>query len=166
MQNFFFYLQCQGDRQQGLMWPKYDSFYYIFWTVDPLATERGYQMPEFLVKILDYCIQGQGHSEGSKCQCLSRWYLLNRLTFCYQTLYRDASHDPECLQKAWFAIFKVKVVARAYMIKNDSFFYTFWTADPFATKFGLIVHYHKPEGHMEKLDCCFQGQGHSKMSKW
>ena len=41
----------------------------------------------------------------------------------------------------------------------------FWTADPFATKLGLIVHYHKPECFMEKLDCCVQGQGHSKISK-
>ena len=34
-----------------------------------------------------------------------------------------------------------------------------------ATKLGLIVHYHKPECLMEKLDCCVQGQGHSKVSK-
>ena len=30
-----------------------------------------------LWKKMDNCIQSQGHSEGSKCQCLSRWYLLN-----------------------------------------------------------------------------------------
>ena len=30
------------------------------------------------------------------------------------------------------------------------------------TKLGLIVHYHKPECFTEKLDCCAQGQGHSK----
>ena len=28
-----------------------------------------------------------------------------------------------------------------------------------------IVHYHKPECIMEKLDCCVQGQSHSKISK-
>ena len=38
---------------------------------------------------------------------------------------------------------------------------TVWTANPFATKLGLIVHYHKPECFMEKLDCCAQGQGHN-----
>ena len=36
----------------------------------------------FLKKVdccgLDYDIQGQGHSRGSKCHCLSRGYLLNR----------------------------------------------------------------------------------------
>ena len=26
-------------------------------------------------------------------------------------------HEPECMQKDWFAIFKVKVMARAHMIK-------------------------------------------------
>ena len=39
------------------------------------------------------------------------------------------------------------------------------TAAPFATKLGLIVHYHKPECFTEKLDCCVQGQAHSKISK-
>ena len=46
-----------------------------------------------------------------------------------------------------------------------SFYYVFWTADPFATKLGLIVHYHKPECFMKKLDCCVQGRHHSKISK-
>ena len=41
----------------------------------------------------------------------------------------------------------------------------FWTADPFATKLGLIVHYHKPECFMEKLECCVQGKSHSKISR-
>ena len=41
----------------------------------------------------------------------------------------------------------------------------FWTADPFATKLGLIVHYHKPECFVERLDCCVQGKGRSKISK-
>ena len=30
----------------------------------------------------------------------------------------------------------------------------------------VIVHYQKPECFMEKLDCCAQGQGHSKISKY
>ena len=28
-----------------------------------------------------------------------------------------------------------------------------------------MVHYHQPECFMEKLDCCVQGKGHSKISK-
>ena len=49
--------------------------------------------------------------------------------------------------------------------KYDSLYYIFWTADPFATKLCLIVHYLKPECSMKKLDCCVQGRGHSKISK-
>ena len=45
------------------------------------------------------------------------------------------------------------------------FWYIIWTADPFATKLGLIVHYRKPECFMEKLDCCVQSQGQSKILK-
>ena len=49
--------------------------------------------------------------------------------------------------------------------KYDSFYYIFWTADRFATKVCMIVHYYKPECLMEKVDCCVQGQGHSKIFK-
>ena len=49
--------------------------------------------------------------------------------------------------------------------KYDSFDCIFWIAEPFATKLGLIVHYHKPECLMKKLDCCVHGQGHGKISK-
>ena len=47
----------------------------------------------------------------------------------------------------------------------NSFYCIFWTADPFASKLVLIVHYHKLECCMEKLDFCVQGQGHRKISK-
>ena len=67
------------------------------------------------------------------------------------------------MQKDWFAILKVKVTARAHMIKCNNFYCLFWTADPFATRLGLIVHCHKPGCFKEKLDCF--GQGHSKISK-
>ena len=39
-------------------------------------------------KDLDYCIQGHGHSEGSKCQWMFvRWYFLNCRSLCYQARY-------------------------------------------------------------------------------
>ena len=55
--------------------------------------------------------------------------------------------------------------ARAHMIKMWQFPLIFWTAYPFATKLGLVIHYHKLESFVEKLDHCVQGQGHSKISK-
>ena len=40
------------------------------------------------------------------------------------------------------------------------------TAEPFVTKFGMVMmmHHHGPECHAKRLVCCFQGQGHSKGS--
>ena len=73
-------------------------------------------------------------------------------------------HEPECMQKDWFAIFKVKVIA--YNQNYDSFCYICWTADPFATKLDLMVHCHKSECFMEKWECCVQGQGHSKFQNF
>ena len=82
----FCLLPSRSRSQRGLIWSEYGSF---FWTADSMATRVGlmihYHKPECLVEKLDYCIQGQGHSEGSKCRCLPRWYFLNRQTFCYQT---------------------------------------------------------------------------------
>ena len=82
-----------------------------------------YHRPECLMKLLDCCvldygIQDQGHSRGSKCQYLSRWYPLNHQTFCNQTWYCYAtSWARVSCKKDWFAIFKVKVTAWAHMIK-------------------------------------------------
>ena len=47
------------------------------------------------------------------------------------------------MQKDLFAIFKVKVTAWAHNLwsEHDSFSCLFWTADPFATKLCLKLHY-------------------------
>ena len=89
---------------------------------------------------MDCCSQSQGHSEGSKCQCLSRRYLLNQKIFCHQTRCCDASSWAGVSCKK-FASFKVKMTVKVHMIKM----WQFWTADPSATKPGLIIHHHKPE---------------------
>ena len=52
------------------------------------------------------CVQGQGHSEQTKCLCLSRWYLLNCLAFCYQTWYCDASSWAGVHAKRFVGCFK------------------------------------------------------------
>ena len=95
MQNKNCLLSSRSRSQRGLIWSKYDSGYYIFGTADSLATKLGliigYHRQERLVENLDYWIQGQGHSKGSKYWCLSKWYHLNHQTFCYQTWNCDAS---------------------------------------------------------------------------
>ena len=67
------------------------------------------------------------------------------------------------MQRDWFAIFKV--TARAPLIKIWQFLLYPLNCWSFAGKLSLIVHYHKPECFMAKLDCCVQGHGHSKNSK-
>ena len=47
------------------------------------------------------------------------------------------------------AIFKVKVPARAHMIKIW-LCYVIWTVDSLATKLGLMIHHQKPECPMKK----------------
>ena len=145
--------------QRGLILSNYYSDYCIFWTADSLATRRalmiGYHRPEHLVKKLDYCSHGQGHSEGSKCRCLSKWYFLNRRTFCYQTRYCDASSWAGVSCKNICLLFSRSRSQQGLVwSKYDSFYCISWIADPFARKLGLMVHYHKLECLMKKLDCC------------
>ena len=119
-----------------------------------------------LWKKLDYYIQGQGHSKGSKCLCLSRIYLLNYPTFCFQTWY--------CVASLWFKVSCKKIdvlFSRSkslqeiiIMIKIWQFALYFLNCWSFCYQAWFNITYHKPECVMEKLDCCVQGQGHSKMS--
>ena len=53
-------------------------------------------------------------------ECLSRQYLLDCQTFCYQTWYNDASFMSQSIsRKCWFAVFKLKVTVRAHITKYD-----------------------------------------------
>ena len=67
-------LFSRSRSQQGLVLTKYDSFYFIFWIADPFAIKLGlmarYHKPEYHMKKLDYCVQGQGHGKIEKCQWL------------------------------------------------------------------------------------------------
>ena len=102
-----------------------------------------HRKPECLAGNLDYCIQGQGHSERSKCQCLSRWYLQNRQTFCYQTWHCDASSARVSCKKIGLLFSRSRSQQGFIWSKYDSFYYIFWTADSFAAKLGLMVHHYK-----------------------
>ena len=69
-------------------------------------------------------------------ECLSRWRLLKyrrfvtKLGMVMQQLSRG---------KILSAIFKVKVIAKAHMIKYCSFCYIFWIADSSASRLGLVI---------------------------
>ena len=69
----------------------------------------------------DFCIQGQGHSKGSKCQ-----WMFVRMIFSKSQIILLPNlvwyHEPEaCGNYVVVAIFKVKVTARAFMIKIRPF---------------------------------------------
>ena len=167
---FCFWLSSRSMSQQGLKWSKYDSFYYIFWLSDTLATKLAlvipcnHHKPECPVKKMDDCIQGQGHNEGSKWY-LSR-YFLKQQTFCFQTWYCDAALwvGVSC-KKIDLLFLRSRSLQELIWSKYDNCYSSCCTADPSATKLGLIVNYRKPECYKKKLDCYVQGQGHSKISK-
>ena len=156
-------LSSRSRSQQELIWLKYDSFTVssklliswqsnlIWWYII---------ISQCLVKKGDNCIQDQGHNEGSKCHCLSRWYLLNSQTLQYQTWYCDASSCAEVHAIDWFALSMVKVTARAHVIKLWEFLLYLLNH-----LLHYLVHYHEPDCLMEKLDCSVEGQGHSKISE-
>ena len=56
-----------------------------------------------------------------------------------------------------FAIFKVRVTARAHMIKTLLFLVYLLNADSSATKLGLMIHHHRPECLLKKMNNCIQG---------
>ena len=71
-------------------------------------------------------------------------------------------HHPEieCMQKDCFAIFKVKITARAHNYDENKTVSTISSELLILLpQIGLIEHFHKPESFMEKLVCCVQDQG-------
>ena len=100
----------------------------------------------------------------SECPRLSRWYFLNGQTFCHQTWHFDASSWAVVSCKSVGLLFSSSRSQQRLMWSDyDSFYYIFGTADPSATRLGSIVHYHKPECLMKKLDIWVQAQGHSNI---
>ena len=67
------YLQCQGH-SEGLdkIYIIKTQLYFAFEITAMFTTKGGFVTqhlkPECPVEKLDYCVEGQGHSKGSKCQ--------------------------------------------------------------------------------------------------
>ena len=91
--------------------------------------------------------------------------LLNHQTFCFQTWYCDASSVRVSCKKIDLLFSRSRSLQELIWSNYDNFYCISWTAYAFSTKLGLMVHYHKPKCFMEKLYCCVQGHGHSKISK-
>ena len=135
-----------------MIWSKHDSFYCIFWTVDSLATKLGLMIkhckPECPVKKVGLLQSGSRSQQRVKILMFVQMISSKPPGILFPNLV------------LWWIIMQ-----EIMWSKYDNVYCIFWIADPFATKLGLIVHYHKPECFMEKSDCCFQGQGHSKILK-
>ena len=164
-------LSSRSGSRQGLIWSKYDSFYYIFWTVDSLATKLGlmihHHKPEYPVK-KNWLL----HS-GSRSQ-----WRVKMLVFV-----QIPSKPPNVLfpnlvswciimslsvkQKDWFAIFMVKVTAKVHMIKIWRFLILLYLLNCWSfcyhTWFDSTLC--NPECFMEKLNSCAPGQGQSIMNE-
>ena len=65
-------------------------------------------------------------------------------------------HEPECYAKRLVCYFYGQGHSKG-SYDHGSFYYIFWTVDPFVIKLGLIVHYHKPVCIMMESDCCLCG---------
>ena len=110
--------------------------------------------------------------KGQNVHVLSR-YLLNWQIVCHQTLYCDASLGiwVSC-KTVGLLISRSRSQQGFKWSKYDSFYYIYWAADPFATKLGLIVHYHKSKCPIEKkrllsslsLDLFTSGHGSRKLN--
>ena len=146
-------LSLRSRSQGGFIWSKYDSFYYILWTADPFAAKLRFivhfHKQECFMTKLDCYVQGPDHSKIWKCH----WMFV-------QIIFSESLNLLLPNLVLWCIIMQELIRA-----KYDNVYCIFWTADSVATKLGLIVHYHKAECFMEKLDCCVQDQGHSKISK-
>ena len=125
----------------------------IFWTTEHFVTKLGVVMqhhrPECSVE-KKWSWQSMSRSQQRvRMSMFVQMILLNQQTFRCQTWYCDAS--------SWAGV--SCIWSRSHQgftwSKYDSFYYIFWTVDPFVTKLAFIVHYHKPVCLLMKLDCCF-----------
>ena len=148
---FLCLLSSRSRSQQGIIWPKYDSFYYIFWTVDSLTTKLWLMIHHHELECPMKKV-GLLHSESRSQQRIKMLMFVQMI-----------SSKPPSILFPNFVLWCI-IMQELLWSKYDSVCCIFWIADSFAAKLCLIVHYHKPECFMDKLDCCVEGQGHSKIS--
>ena len=96
----------------------------------------------------DYCVQGLGHSEGSKCQ----WMFVLMMFLHVSDHVCSVSSEPLhhliffffLPNLVWWCIFLMQCVMRK-----------FWFTIFSATKFSLMVHHHKLESFVKKIRLLF-----------
>ena len=80
--------------------------------------------PKCPVKVLDYCIQGQGPSKVQTFYyCFFRWYFLHRQTFCNQTWFGDAAAAALVLCEKIICMVKITMRAQKIEVYDYDCFY-------------------------------------------
>ena len=98
-------LSSRSRSQRGFIWSKYDSFYYILWTVDTLATKLGlmlhYHKPECLVKKKNWFTIVNVVTVRTYVIKIALFllYLPNCCSVCNQTWCDVQYYKPECPAK-------------------------------------------------------------------
>ena len=112
-------LSSRSRSWRGLIWSKYDSFYSIFWTADSSATKFDlmihHHKPECPVKKIGLLHSRSRSHQRVKMSVFVRLVsskLPNVLLPTFELWCIIASQN--VMQKDWFAIFKIKVTARAH----------------------------------------------------
>ena len=121
------------------------------------ATKLGlivhYHKPECFMEKLDCCVHGQGHRKISKCQWMFVQMIFSESQNILPNLVEWWSIMGQSVMQIFVVvvIFKVKITARAHMIKLWLFLLLF---ESLATKLGLMIHHRKPECPVNKMDYC------------
>ena len=103
------------------MWSKYDSFYYIFWTADPLAIKLGliYIIKSKSVLRRNWIAVKVKDTAKSKCQ----WMFVQTISYqslnCLQLnlVWWCVIMDHIVFPKELFAVFKVKITVKDHIIQ-------------------------------------------------
>ena len=105
-------LFLRSRSRQELIWSKSDSFYYIFWTVDSLASKLGLVIHHYKLE----CLEKEKWITAFRIKVTAKGQMLifvhmisskppiNLVLWCIIMSW-------SVMQKDWFAIFKVKVTA-------------------------------------------------------
>ena len=104
-------------------------------------------------------------------QILLGRYLLYWSTFLTKHDMVVCYHSTECHAEIWWFVIKRQSVMQicwfaTSKVKVTSFHCIVWTAGFFCNQLTLTVHHHKPECLVKTFVYYFQGQGHSRTSKY
>ena len=114
--------------------------YYIFWTADSSVTKLGpvtYHKPECLVKKMDCCIQGQGHSEGQNVNVYPDDIFQTAKHVVTKPGIVMQHHEQECHTKIGLVFSRSRSQQWLICSEYDNFYYIFLTVEPFVTKLCL-----------------------------